>query len=184
MAGPFSGGMNRSGIAMGMINTLKKSLTGEEVDKADNDILDTLKQEHRDVAEMLEKLVESTSATERKSLLTAIKSALIPHLRAEEKVVYDAVLAMRGKEQQIHGEEGYIEHALGDKMLLQLGKMSNIISPEFSAGAKVLKELVEHHVEEEEKNIWSDIKDNFTDDDRVAMNRKFLAAKNRVKVPA
>jgi hemerythrin-like domain-containing protein len=169
---------------MGVMDALKRSLTGEEADQADNDILATLKQEHRDVAEMLEKLVESTSAAERKSLLQSIKNALVPHLRAEEKVVYDAVGALRGKEPQTHREEGYIEHALGDKLLTQLEKMSNMTSPEFSAGAKVLKELVEHHVEEEEKNIWSDVEDNFSDEDRVAMNKKFLAAKKRARVPA
>jgi hemerythrin-like domain-containing protein len=169
---------------MGMMDTLKRSLTGEEADQADNDILATLKQEHRDVAEMLEKLVDSTSAAERKSLLNSIKNALVPHLRAEEKVVYDAIGALRGKEPQTHREEGYIEHALGDKLLTQLGKMDNMTSPEFSAGAKVLKELVEHHVEEEEKNIWSDVEDNFSDEDRVAMTKKFLAAKKRVRVPA
>jgi hemerythrin-like domain-containing protein len=166
------------------MDTLKKSVSGEQADNADSDILDTLKQEHRDVAEMLERLVESTSAAERKKLLASIKSALVPHLRAEEKVVYDAVLAMRGKEQQIHGEEGYMEHSLGDKMLTSLGKMSDAMAPEFSAGAKVLKELVEHHVEEEEKNIWSDVERHFSEEDRIAMNKKFLAAKKRVKVPA
>jgi hypothetical protein len=62
--------------------------------------------------------------------------------------------------------------------------MSSPTSPEFSAGAKVLKELVEHHVEEEEKNIWSDIEDNFSNEDRIAINREFLAAKARVKVSA
>ncbi|HXO03920.1 MAG TPA: hemerythrin domain-containing protein [Stellaceae bacterium] len=169
---------------MSVMDTLKKSLSGEQADNADSDILDTLKQEHRDVAEMLERLVESTSAAERKKLLASIKSALVPHLRAEEKVVYDAVLAMRGKEQQIHGEEGYMEHSLGDKMLTSLGKMSDAMAPEFSAGAKVLKELVEHHVEEEEKNIWSDVERHFSEEDRIAMNKKFLAAKKRVKVPA
>lgn len=169
---------------MSMMNTLKRTLSGQEGEDRDADILNSLKQDHNDVAEMLEKLVESESAAERKSLLTSIKTALVPHLRAEEKVVYDAVLALRAKEQKMHGEEGYMEHALGDKMLAQLGKMANAISPEFSAGAKVLKELVEHHVEEEENNIWSDVKDNFSDEQRVEMNRKFLAAKKRVKIPA
>jgi len=108
----------------------------------------------------------------------------VPHLRAEEKVVYDAILALRGKEQKEHGEEGYIEHNLGDKMLTSLGKMTDAMSAEFSAGSKVLKELVEHHVEEEEKAIWADVKDNFSEEDRIAMNKKFLAAKARVKIPA
>jgi hemerythrin superfamily protein len=169
---------------MSVMDALKKTMSGTELEDADADILDTLKQDHRDVAEMLEKLVESTSAAQRKLLLTSIKNALVPHLRAEEKVVYDAVLALRGKEQKTHAEEGYIEHGLGDKMLGQLGKMKDPMSAEFSAGAKVLKELVEHHVEEEEKIIWSDVENNFSDEDRIAMNKKFLAAKKRVRVPA
>jgi len=169
---------------MSVMDALKKTMSATEPDDADTDILDTLKQDHRDVAEMLERLVESSGSAERRKLLISIKNALVPHLRAEEKVVYDAVLALRGKEQKTHGEEGYIEHGLGDKMLGQLGKMKDPMSAEFSAGAKVLKELVEHHVEEEEKNIWSDVENNFSDADRIAMNKKFLAAKKRVKVPA
>ena len=170
---------------MGLMDTLKRTIAGNAERTTENDdILGTLKQDHEDVAEMLERLVESNSAAERKKLLTSIKAALVPHLRAEEKVVYDAVGELRTKEQKTHAEEGYMEHALGDKMLLQLGKISDAMSPEFSAGAKVLKELVEHHVQEEENNIWSDIEDKFSDEQRAEMNREFLAAKKRVKMRA
>ena len=169
---------------MGMMDTLKRSLSGSEPGTEDADILETLKQDHKDAADLLERLVESNSAAERKKLLAAIKSTLVPHLRAEEKIVYDAVGALRGKEQHIHSAEGYREHALGDKTLGDLGKMTNPMSPEFSAAAKVLKELVEHHVEEEEKNIWSDVNEHFSEERRLELNRKFLAAKKRVKVPA
>src|SRR5580658_7055260 len=100
---------------MSMIDRLKRSMSGVEPGTEGADILDTLKQDHEDVAEMLERLVESQSATERQKLLASIKSALVPHLRAEEKIVYDAVGALRGKEQHIHSAEGYREHALGDQ---------------------------------------------------------------------
>jgi len=46
----------------------------------------------------------------------------------------------------------------------------------------VLKELVEHHIEEEERNVWKDVKEHFSDEDRKEMNLAFLAAKRRVKV--
>jgi hypothetical protein len=153
--------------------------TGEE---RDADILDTLKKEHEEVAEMLAQLVESDSRTERKSLLKRIKAALVPHVRAEEKAVYDAIIAIKDKATKQDGEEGYLEHNLADKVLGALGKMSNPLSPEFSAAAKVLKELVEHHVEKEENNVWSDVREHFSSDDRIAMNRKFLAAKKKVRV--
>jgi hypothetical protein len=35
--------------------------------------------------------------------------------------------------------------------------------------------------EEEERNVWADVKKHFTDDERKTMNVKFFAAKRRVK---
>ncbi|HEU4548705.1 MAG TPA: hypothetical protein VFS01_03350, partial [Rhizomicrobium sp.] len=55
-------------------------------------------------------------------------------------------------------------------------------TPEFKAAAKVLKELIDHHVEEEERNIWSLVRRNFSAEDRAVMNRDFLAAKKKVRV--
>ena len=55
-------------------------------------------------------------------------------------------------------------------------------TPEFNACAKVLKELIGHHVQEEERNIWAQVKDNFSAEDRAQMNRAFEAAKKKVKV--
>jgi hemerythrin superfamily protein len=150
---------------------------------AGTDILDTLRREHDEVEDLLKKLVDSQNGTERKSLLRKIKSALVPHVRAEEKVVYDAVIALKGKGPVQDGEEGYLEHGLADRMLATIGKITSATSPEFGAAAKVLKELVQHHVQEEERNIWPDVRDNFSDEERSAMNRKFEAAKKKVRIP-
>jgi hypothetical protein len=38
-------------------------------------------------------------------------------------------------------------------------------------------------VQEEERNIWSDVKESFDSDDRKAMNLRYLAAKKKVKIP-
>lgn len=145
------------------------------------DILDTLQAEHDEVQELLGKLVDSDNAREQKQLVAKIKNALVPHTKAEEKVVYDAVLALRGKDAKIDGNEGYIEHGLADATLKKLDKLT-ANTPEFKAAAKVLKELIGHHVEEEERNIWAQVKENFSDEQREEMNREFLAAKKKVKV--
>jgi len=148
----------------------------------DMDILDKLKQEHDEVKEMLGKLVDSEKAAERTALLKKIKAALVPHVRAEEKVVYDAIIARKDKDSKIDGNEGYFEHAHADMALKKLGTIKPATSPEFTAAAKVLKELVEHHVKEEESNVWRDVRKAFDSDDRIEMNRKFEAAKKKVKV--
>ncbi|HEY0107391.1 MAG TPA: hemerythrin domain-containing protein [Rhizomicrobium sp.] len=149
----------------------------------DTDILDTLKKEHDEVKEMLGKLVKSEKAAERNALLKKIKAALVPHVRAEEKIVYDAILALKEKDAKIDGNEGYFEHKHADMALKTLESITPASSPEYTAAAKVLKELIEHHVKEEESNVWSDVRKHFDKDDRIEMNRKFTAAKKKVRVP-
>ena len=149
--------------------------------QSEPDILDTLHNEHEEVQDLLEKLVDSDTAREQKQLLEKVKRALVPHSKAEESVVYDAVLALRGKDAQVDGNEGYVEHTLASATLKQLDTLPGG-TPEFKATAKVLKELVSHHVDEEERNIWAQVKENFTDEQREQMNRDFLAAKKNVKV--
>jgi hemerythrin superfamily protein len=158
-----------------MLGALTPGLEGS------SDILDTLQTEHDDVQDLLERLTESDNARDQKSLVAQIKKALVPHTKAEEKVVYDAVLALKGKEAKIEGNEGYIEHGLASQTLKKLDTLT-ANSPEFKAAAKVLKELVEHHVREEESDIWAQVKENFSDEQRERMNRDFLAAKKKVKV--
>jgi len=176
---------------MTLMTSIKKAgrsighaVKGTEPGPEEIDILDTLKKEHEEAAELLKKLVDSDKAAERKATLKKLKAALAPHLKAEDQVVYKAVLKLNGKKEKQDGNEGEMEHALASSMLIKLTKISNATSPEFSAAAKVLKELVEHHVEEEERNIWADVKANFSDEDRFAMNVAFEAAKRKVKIPA
>ena len=156
--------------------------TGNEA-SGSTDILETLKQEHDEVKHLLSRLVKSDTAAERKSLVKQIKKALVPHTKAEEKVVYDAVIAVKDKQVQQDGYEGYLEHEWASKTLLRLEGISNANSPEHHAAAKVLKELVEHHIREEESNIWDDVTENFSADDRKRMNVAFERAKTRVKIP-
>jgi iron-sulfur cluster repair protein YtfE (RIC family) len=162
-------------------NAVVKALTPENgADKAD--ILDTLKKEHDEVKSLLSDLQDAQTAAQRKSLVKRIKTALLPHTTAEEKVVYDAVIALRDKDAQMDGQEGYLEHELAAKTLQRLESIANATSPEHKAAGKVLRELVEHHIDEEERNVWKDVKGNFSHDQRITMNAKFKAAKQRVKI--
>src|SRR5665213_1948244 len=78
------------------------------------------KQEREEPAALLEQLTNSDTAGARRSLLAKIKAALGPHVRAEEKVVYDAIIALRGNEAKQNGEEGYLEYSLADRILATL----------------------------------------------------------------
>jgi len=174
--------MSLTGTIRTTTRRAQNAMTPATYARGNMDILIKLKKEHREVQLLLDKLVDSDTAAERKSLLKQIKTALVPHSRAEERVVYDSVRALKDRDVQQDGEEGYLEHGLADRMLATLGKTAPS-SVEFAAAANVLRELINHHIREEESNIWSDVKDNFSDEEREQMNRDFEAAKKKVKIP-
>ena len=147
----------------------------------DGDILATLHDDHDEVQELLTQLVDSEEAREQTRLVARIKQALVPHTKAEEQVVYDPVAMLRGEQPKMDSAEGYTEHALASATLKQLDTLT-ANTPEFKASAKVLKELIEHHVAEEERNIWAQVRENFSDEQRLRMNRDFLAAKKAIRV--
>lgn len=147
----------------------------------ETDILDTLKKEHEEVKSLLADLQDTDSVSERRELVRKIKAALVPHTKAEEKVVYDAIIATSEREAQTDGFEGYLEHEWASKTLQRL-EAEEPGSPEHKAAGKVLKDLVEHHIEEEEDNVWSDVREHFDEEERVRMNLEFEAAKRTVKL--
>jgi hemerythrin superfamily protein len=165
------------------IEQATKSVMGAIVPGSEpsTDILDTLHAEHDEVQDLLKELTESESAAEQKALVAKIKQALIPHSKAEEQVVYDRVDALKGEKPKVDSAEGYTEHALASATLKSLNTLT-ANTPEFKANAKVLKELLDHHIKEEERNIWAEVKDNFSGEQREQMNREYLAAKKTVKV--
>ena len=136
-------------------NAVLQAIAPESDIREETDILDTLKKEHDEVKSLLSELQDAQTSPQRKRLVRRIKEALVPHTKAEEKILYDAVIATKDKDAQIDGHEGYLEHECASKILKHLDSISNATSSEHKAAAKVLKELVEHHIKEEEGSVWA-----------------------------
>ncbi len=148
----------------------------------EQDLLQTLKSEHGEIKALLKELDGAATAAQRKALVRALRRALIPHSKAEEKVLYAAIIGLKDKGAQIDGHEGHIEHDLAAQTLQKLEGIASPTSAEHLAMAKVLRELVEHHIGEEEKNVWGDAQEHLTTAERIAMNRRYLKAKEQVQV--
>lgn len=99
---------------------ISNTFSSSDTDLESGDILDTLKKEHDEVIELLENLSAAEMPAQRRSLVQKIKAALVPHTKAKEKVVYDAVIALREKDAQMNGHEGYLEHEWAAKTLQRL----------------------------------------------------------------
>ena len=146
------------------------------------DILDRLRDEHRVVKGLLSDMLDTKSGPKRTKLFAELRKALIPHARAEEKAVYDRLLKVRDENSQVMGHEGYFEHEIADKLMAELKSSRGKSSREWTAGVKVLKEMLEHHIKEEERDIFDLVKDNFTVAQRMEMDIAFEKFKKRVKV--
>jgi hemerythrin superfamily protein len=99
---------------------ISHTFSSSDIDVESTDILDTLKKEHNEVKDLLKNLSDAETPAQRRNLVQKIKAALVPHTKAEEKVVYDDVIALRDKDAQMDGHEGYLEHALAAKTLQRM----------------------------------------------------------------
>ena len=121
------------------------------------DALSLLKDDHKKVRALLGELAETTNRAEktRTELLAKIARELEVHTKIEEEIFYPAFKkAGENSDDNKMFFEAMEEHrAAGDLVLPDLlGTPTD--SEKFSGRAKVLKELVEHHADEEEKEMF------------------------------
>ena len=120
------------------------------------DAIALLKADHEKVRGLLSQLEKSTerSADRRKALLAKIEAEVKVHTTVEEEIFYPAYReAVRKKEDRELYQEALEEHHVVDLVLPEI-KGTDPSSEVFGAKAKVLKELIEHHAEEEEKEMF------------------------------
>jgi hemerythrin-like domain-containing protein len=109
-----------------------------------------LKADHRNVAELFQRL-ENTSGKRKLTIFKEIKTELDLHAHIEEKIFYP-VLEDRAQTHDLT-LEAYEEHKQVKTLLRELSRATTA-NEEWQAKAKVLQENVEHHVDEEENELF------------------------------
>lgn len=116
------------------------------------DAIAFLKQDHETVRKLLGQLENATGAR-RTKLLGQIAAELKTHTTIEEEIFYPAYRdAVRTKGDRKLFFEAVQEHHVVDLVLPETGEGDS--PDELKAKAKVLKDLVEHHAEEEERQMF------------------------------
>lgn len=119
--------------------------------------LTLLKDDHAKVKKILSKLEKTTErATKtRRELVSQLEREIKIHAKIEEELFYPAFkkAVEKKKEDRELFFEANEEHHVVDLLLPEL-KGSSPDSEEFGAKASVLKELIEHHIEEEETEMF------------------------------
>ncbi|HYI12006.1 MAG TPA: hemerythrin domain-containing protein [Thermoanaerobaculia bacterium] len=125
-----------------------------------------LKSDHATLKRLLREL-EGTgdrAVKQREQLVAQIEREVKMHSQIEEEIFYPAFLAVtKGRDGEELFYEAAEEHHVVDMVLPAL-KSANPKSKEFAAKAKVLKELIEHHIKEEETQMFQQARRLFEDE--------------------
>jgi hemerythrin superfamily protein len=118
------------------------------------DAIALLKQQHREVKEMFDRFENMTDRAKvsKKKLADEICNALIMHTTIEEEIFYPATREA-SEETEDMVDEAVVEHASAKDLIAQIMEMDPG-DDLYDAKVKVLGELVEHHVQEEEEEMF------------------------------
>ena len=139
------------------------------------DPFELLKKDHQKVSTLFQE-IKSASGEAKLRIFRQIKHELDVHTHIEETIFYPAL--EREKETREITLEAYEEHRVVKDLLAQLDAASSA-DEDWEARLTVLKENVEHHVEEEEGELFDKANDVLTGAQADDLGDRMQSEKNR-----
>ena len=142
-----------------------------------------LKADHEKVAGILETIEGTTerAVKGRDELFAQLKAELDRHAMIEEEIFYPAL--EEAEETREITLEAYEEHRLVKQLLAEL-EAEPKDSEEWTAKFTVLKENIEHHVEEEEGELFKKARQAFSEEEIETLGEQLQDAKQQNKAAA
>lgn len=133
-------------------------------------IIELLRKDHQTVSNLVSEL-EAADFAEQRTLFPKLEQEIVAHSKAEERTFY-AVLA---------SEQEMISHARKEHKTIStlLGAVKGSLGrPQFTEYVGKLKNALEHHVQEEESEMFSRAQDKFPSEELDKLGDKFLELKS------
>lgn len=149
--------------------------------RTDRDATHILATDHREVERLFDTFEKARDSDKKQAIAEQICTELKIHAQIEEEIFYPA---LRGKIDEDLLNEAYVEHD-GAKTLINEIMAGGPDDAFYDAKVTVLKEQIEHHVEEEEKmrgNMFQQAR--AADIDLEALGDAMLARKQELKTLA
>ncbi len=133
-----------------------------------------LKKDHREVDALMAKLEKADGSAADKETFEMLRESLTVHAEAEETILYPALEEFEETEEE--AEHSYDEHAEVKSMLAQMGELEPK-SPEFQNLLAELKSNIQHHVREEEDELFPKGEKLLGEDELEEMGREIMEFK-------
>lgn len=160
-----------------MVESVTNAFTGGESAETPRNAIDLLKADHDKVETLFEK-VKANEDGDNSDTFNLIRRELVIHTHIEETIFYPYLLNNGDEELQKIAREAIEEHRQVKMFLEELGSMSSN-REQFPAKLKVLVEDVEHHVQEEEDEMFPMVEDQFGEDVLTRLGSEMATEKAR-----
>lgn len=142
-------------------------------------IYEILRQDHEKLKDSLNELINLREDDNyREVLIEKIRGELIPHSRAEESVFYNSIRAAASDNSKVmHSFQEHLE-AEGLLRTLQFKDKTDL---DWKETAIKLKEAIEHHIQEEEDEVFTQARGIFSEDEATMMGEAFQKLKGEVE---
>jgi hemerythrin superfamily protein len=142
-------------------------------------IFETLKDEHDLLRNQLAKILDLPDGAQgkREEYLEQLKKTLHSHTLAEEEIVYETLLPIEHLESEVR--EGIEEHRLSNQLLVELNTL-DVTQAQWEAKVKALKDLLTHHLKEEEEELFAEGRKAFDSSRQEELNERYLQKKEEV----
>jgi hypothetical protein len=158
---------------------MKKKTKRNSLQNSKEDIIKLILLDHLPIKRLIGMLKDTDSPIRtRRRAFEQFAPLLLVHARAEQESLY-TFLKDENHELRVDGLEGDVEHALAEHMIEEVEMAEN--ADVWSARAKVLAELVEHHIEEEEEEILPHFKKESDIEDRILIGKQYLDLKDHLR---
>jgi hemerythrin superfamily protein len=143
--------------------------------KRPQDAIALLKADHREVKDMFSQFEKTEDDSTKQDLATRICAALTVHAQIEEEIFYPAAYEALDDDDLL--DEAEVEHASAKDLIAQI-QGSAPGEPLFDAKVKVLGEYIDHHVKEEEGELFPECRS--SDMDLKELGQKLAARKSEL----
>lgn len=145
------------------------------------DAITLLKQDHKTVKDLFKQFEKASDGSRREAIVAEIVRELTVHAEVEEEVFYPAV---RQEVPEVDDDvlESYEEHRVAVWLMEQLEGLSPD-DERYEARVMVFKEVVEHHVEEEEQQWFPKVREELGRKELGALGEALEEAKARRGMP-
>lgn len=153
--------------------TSRSKSTSKRSSTSQRDAIQLLKADHREVEKLFDQFTKARSGERKLQLAARICMELRVHTEIEEEILYPASRDVLTDDDIVN--EAIVEHQAAKDLIEQIEAMSDPSDEMFDAKMQVLQEQIEHHVEEEEKEYFPQLKK--TDLDLKAIGEQLAARK-------